>query len=114
MKSYSISRTKLAIVVFTLITAFIHLVVLNILMGRVDVLFTLNGLGFLGLLAVYFLPFTRRYLILTRWALLVYTAATILAWVAIGDKSLPSGALGYFTKLDELALLIALWWDRQA
>jgi hypothetical protein len=112
MKNNTLTKNQVAIVVFTLITAFIHLVVLNTLMGKVDLLFTLNGLGYLGLLAAYFLPFVRNYRTLVRWAFMAFTLVTIVAWLAIGDKTLPGGALGYFTKLDELALVIALWRDR--
>jgi hypothetical protein len=42
-----------------------------------------------------------------------FAAVTFLAWVAIGDKSWPAGALGYFTKIVELVLLALLWNDRR-
>jgi hypothetical protein len=42
-----------------------------------------------------------------------FVAVTILAWVAIGDKSWPAGALGYVTKLVELVLIALLWNDRR-
>ena len=112
MKINSLTKNQMAIVVFTLITAFIHMVVLNMLMSKVDLLFTLNGLGYLTLLAAYFLPFAKKYRNLVRWGFLAFTAVTILAWIGIGDKSWPGGALGYLTKLDELVLIIALWRER--
>lgn len=40
---------------------------------------------------------------------MAFVTITILAWVAIGDKSWPSGALGYFAKAIEIALLGLLW-----
>ena len=112
MKINSLTKNQMAIVVFTLITAFIHMVMLNMLMRKVDLLFTLNGLGYLTLLVAYFLPFAKKYRNLVRWAFLAFTAVTILAWIGIGDKSWPGGALGYLTKLDELVLIIALWRER--
>ncbi len=109
------SGKKIGILVTGLITALIHLVLLSVLMGQVSTLFVLNGLGFLGLLAAYLLPldFLRRYHGLVRWTLIAFTAVTILAWVAIGNKSLPAGALGYLTKIDELILIVLLWLDKE-
>ncbi len=102
---------QIGIVLLTLVTAFVHLVVLNILMGGFDVVFTLNGLGYLALLAATFLPlpFLKENRKLVRWAFIGFASLTILAWVAIGDKSWPAGALGYITKLDEVVLIILLW-----
>lgn len=50
-----------------------------------DPLFTLNGLGYLGLLLAYFLPldFLRSRRPLIRTAFLIYTLVTIAAWVII-------------------------------
>jgi len=105
-----IGSRQLGIILLTLILAGIHISILF-----PDTLFILNGLGYLGLLAAYFLPIpmlqTRRNLV--RWALMGYTLITILAWVAIGDKSWPAGTLGYFTKLLEVLLIVFLWVDRR-
>jgi hypothetical protein len=57
-------------------------------------------------------PFFRDNRRLVRWAFMGYTLVTILAWVAIGDKSWPGGSLGYFSKLIELILIVSLWSDR--
>jgi hypothetical protein len=50
-----------------------------------DPLFILNGMGFLGLLGAYFLPFSffqsRQKLV--WWALFGYTILTIVAWAVI-------------------------------
>jgi hypothetical protein len=83
-------------------------------MGRIDVLFTLNGLGFLAFIGAFLLPipFLKPYQGLIHWAFIGYTVLTILAWVAMGDKSLPGGALGYFTKLVELVLIVLLWREK--
>ena len=100
---------QIAIVILTLATALIHFSLLF-----PDVLFILNGLGYLVLLAAYFLPlpFAKDNRGLVRWAFIGFTVVTILAWAAIGDKSWPEGALGYVTKLIELVLVVLLWTDK--
>ena len=102
---------RMAILVLGLFTALVHLVVLNLSFvretGAPDLLFTLNGLGYLALLAGFFwegVPIfsTRRSLL--RYLFVAYTAVTILAWVAMGARN----AIGYVTKLDEILLIAAL------
>jgi Na+/melibiose symporter-like transporter len=105
------SRTL--IIITTLVTALIHLVLLNILLGKLDLLFTLNGLGYLALLAVFlyppgFLAQQRRFIYL---AFIGFTAVTIAAWVFLGDISDPVGVV---TKLDEVVLIAALVLHRQS
>ena len=77
-----------AIIVFVIVTALMHLAAA---MDRVlfpsgpDPLFTLNGLGYLGLLGAYFLPipfFQSRHK-LVWWALVGFVILTIVAWLAI-------------------------------
>jgi hypothetical protein len=48
------STLHAVIIVTALITALIHLVLLSVLIGEVSVLFILNGLGFLALLAAWY------------------------------------------------------------
>jgi hypothetical protein len=112
----AVTKTKLGAVQFgiiltTVITAVIHLYIGITLPST---LFVLNGIGYLVLLAGLFLnvSIAQKYRRLIRWALIGFTAVTIVAWVAIGDKSWPSGALGYITKFDEILLLAFLWMDQ--
>jgi hypothetical protein len=99
------------IILLTLATAGIHVSLLF-----PDPLFILNGAGFLVLLAAYILPinYFRQKRSLIRVVFMAFTAVTILAWVAIGDKSWPAGMLGFITKAIELALLGFLWSDRRS
>jgi hypothetical protein len=96
---------QIGIIILTLATAFIHVSLLF-----PNALFILNALGYLTLLAAYILPIgllqDRHGLV--RWAFIAFTAVTILAWVAIGDKSWPAGALGYATKVIEVLLITLL------
>jgi len=102
--------TQIGILLLALVTAVVHLVLLNIQMGKIDILFTLNGLGYLALLAAYYLPlpFARENRSLVGWAFMAFEAITVLAWVFIGARS----ALGYVTKIVELGLIGLLWIDR--
>jgi hypothetical protein len=106
-----LSAVQIGIILSALAAALIHFSLLF-----PDALFILNGLGYLALLAAYFLPIdlAKRNHNLVRWIFIVFTFVTILAWVAIGDKSWPAGSLGYLTKLIEVALIILLVLDRQA
>jgi hypothetical protein len=109
-KSSRLSAVQIGIILTTLATALIHFSLLF-----PDVLFILNGLGYLTLLAAYFLPIdlARNNHNLVRWLFVVFVLVTILAWIVMGDKSWPAGSLGYLTKLIEIVLIILLLVDRQ-
>jgi hypothetical protein len=77
----------------------------------------LNGAGYLGLLAAYFLPipFLQQKHKLVWWALLAYTVLTIVLWVVMGEKTFVMGttsAIGYYAKAAEVVLVIFLWLDK--
>ena len=99
------------IILAAIATAILHITLFP------DIVFTLNGLGYLGLLGAYFLPiafFQQRHN-LVWWALVGYTALTIILWVIMGDKTFVAGtssATGYYAKAAEVLLLIFLWMDK--
>jgi hypothetical protein len=101
------TSTRYAIIVLTLFTAVVHGVVLNMQMGHIDPLFTLNGLGYLGLLGALLFKFPPGRETLVYYAFMAYTLVTIIAWVAIGERN----TLGYATKAVEVLLIIFLWID---
>ncbi len=107
-ESSRLSAVQIGIIILTLATALIHFSLLF-----PDVLFIMNGLAYLTLLAAYFLPIDilRRYHGLVRWLFILFAVVTIIAWVAIGDKSWPAGALGYVTKIIEVGLIALLFVD---
>jgi len=89
-----------------------------------DPLFSLNALGYLGLLGAYFLPvpfFQQRYK-LVWWSLFVYVIVTILAWLVIwvGMNVIAQGVpffsrdslYGVPAKIIEVILLAVLWNDK--
>jgi hypothetical protein len=93
------------VIALTLATAVIHIALLNPLM-------VLNGVGYLVLLAaLYWVPQTAAYRPQLRYALIIYTAVTILGYFAInGDFT---SVVGMGTKAIELALIVFLWREIQ-
>ena len=88
------------IVALALTTAYVHL-------GLGGLLFTLNGLGYIGLAALYVIgsvaphPLIARFSWFPRVALAGYAALTIVAWAVQG----PYFPLAYFAKGVEVALI---------
>jgi hypothetical protein len=82
-----------------------------------DIAFTLNGLGYIGLLGAYFLPiafFQQRHK-MVWWGLIGYTLLTITLWAIMGNKVFVAGtssAIGYYAKIAEIFLLAFLWADK--
>lgn len=95
-----------AIVGLTLATAYIHL-------GLGGLLFTLNGLGYAGLAALFVIgvvspvEIVRRFSWFPRFALIGYTAMTIAGYLVMG----PYFTLGFIAKGIEVALIAALVLD---
>jgi hypothetical protein len=105
--SYSqIGLLQIGIILLTITTAIIHLA-LGIPNGLI--MFILNGIGYLVLVTALYLPQLRNLQTYTRWALIIYAAITILAWVFIGSRN----TIGYLDKLVEIALIILLFIENQ-
>ncbi len=101
------SQLKTVIIVLGLATALIH-AYLNVRLGRLDIPFTLNALGYLALTVAIArpLPMLIGKEKLVHYAFMGFTALTIVAWLALGDKS---DLLGIVDKVIEVLLLVALW-----
>ena len=102
---------RYGIILCALATAYLHLTLYP------DIMFTLNGLGYLGLLGAYLLPiaFFQQKHNLVWWALVGYTALTIILWVVMGEKDFnasPTAPIGYYAKAAEALLLVFLWADK--
>ena len=70
------------------------------------VLFILNGIGYLVLVAALYLPALHRFQPLVRWALIAFTAVTVvLYFVMIG---LAPNPIGIVDKVVEVALIALL------
>jgi hypothetical protein len=92
---------RIGVVLLTLMAAIVHLSLLF-----PDPVFVLNAIGYLTLLAALYLPVPRLvpHRRVVRWALIGYATLTILAWVAIGERT----PLGYSTTAGEVALVVLL------
>ncbi len=104
------SYVRIGIVAFTFATALIHLS-LNFVMGIFDIMFTLNGIGYLALLAALFLnlPIARDNRQLVRFAMIAFALVSIIAWIFIGDKT---WWVGWATKTIEVFLIVLLFMKR--
>ncbi len=91
----------------TMITALIHLSLSFRLPDGSGLIFLLNGIGYLALLAAIYAPlaFLARYRSLFCWILIAYTALTIVLWIFIGAYDL----IAYIAKGVEVALILLLW-----
>ena len=98
---------QIAIILLVAATAVIHLqrgIQYNMPM------FIANGLGYIALVAALYAPlaFLAPYRKWVRWALIAFTAVTIIGWLAIGDKG---EMIGWATKAIEVALIVLLFID---
>lgn len=103
----SLGATGIGIIILTLITAIIHL-------SLGQPLFILNGLGYLALLAGYYLPALANWHRWIRWLFIGYTVLTIvLYFVFHADGSWQQDGLGLVTKMVEVVLVLLLLLDRR-
>ncbi len=123
----NLTGKQIVILIGVLATALLHLGAAfdKILFpGGPDPLFTLNGLGYLGLLGAFFLPipfFQQRHK-LVWWVLFVYIIITIIAWLVIwvGLNVIAQGVpffshdslYGVPAKVIEVILLVLLWQEK--
>lgn len=113
--SSRIGGLQIGIIVLTLITAAIHFW-MAVKFPDMRTIFILNGIGYLGLLGLLFLPFDFLKGIhgLARWALIAYTALTIFAFFFVTLSNgwrLQDDPIGLATKALEVVLIVLLFMD---
>ncbi|MFO7169284.1 MAG: hypothetical protein DIU80_014765 [Chloroflexota bacterium] len=96
-----IGPLQLGILVLALATALIHIM---LAIPTNLILFYLNGLGYIALAVALLLPQLAPYRRLIRYALMAFTAVTIIGWAVAGERS----TIAYIDKLIEVALLVLL------
>lgn len=101
MNTTRLGAQQIGIIVLAVATAAIHFA----LAGPENVMFYLNGLGYLALTAALYLPQFKNMRSIIRWVLIGYTAVTVLGWVAIGNRN----TIAYVDKAIELVLIALLW-----
>lgn len=107
----NLTGKQIGIVLAALVTAILHITLFP------DIMFTLNGLGYIGLLGAYLLPipFFQQERTMVWWAFAGYTALTVVLWVIMGDKTFVAGtssATGYYATAAELVLIALLWSEK--
>ena len=104
----NLSGRQKAIAALTVATALIHIVLGIMSEGTFMIIFILNGLGYLALLAaLYFLPQFAAQRSLVRWALLAFTAVTFVLYFVFNWPDIWS-PMGIVDKVIELLLIILL------
>ena len=105
-----IGGLQIGIILLTAATAVVHF-----FRNFPDIVFILNCLGYLGLLAALYLPtpMLQEKRDLARYGLMGFASLTILAWIALGDKHLATGYVGYIDKAVEIVLILLLWVENQ-
>ena len=108
----NLSSRQKAIVGLTVVTALIHIVLGVMSGGSFMIIFLLNGLGYLALLAgLYFLPQLAGQRSLVRWALLGFTAVTFILYFVFNWPDIWS-PMGLVDKVIELILIVFLWQEK--
>lgn len=94
-----------------ILTALIHIYLSFQFAEGPDTIFLLNGIGYLFLVALLYLPVQLFVLYrgTLRWVLMAYAALTIILWIFWGART----TIGYVDKLVEIALILFLWLDNQ-
>lgn len=101
-------NTRLIIAILTLITAAVHLIVLNL--QGIHPEFVLNGLGYLGLLGALWFRFPSGQQRLVHYAYMAFALVTIVAYFVVNMAN-GFGFLGLGTKAVEVLLIVFLWLD---
>jgi hypothetical protein len=78
---------------------------------RITALFTLNGIGYLGLVILLYLPAAARWRSLTRRVLMGYAALTLVLYFVWGVMKGEWLALGFACVAIEALLILALWME---
>ena len=108
--SVKLNNQEWAIVALTAVTAILHIVLgIPSLPDFFGIIFILNGLGYLALVAgLYFVPQLAEQRSMIRWALIGFTAVTIILYFAF---NLPNSLspLGLFDKVVEIGMIVLLW-----
>ncbi|MCS7002451.1 MAG: hypothetical protein NZ518_06350 [Dehalococcoidia bacterium] len=109
--------TRVGVVILAAVTAVMHFWLITVMgsLNAVNFPFLLNGVGYLALAALFVVdaPVARPLAQRKHLLLGLYTIVTILAWVAVGERS----AFAYVNKVVEVALLgliVAHWRQTRA
>jgi cytochrome bd-type quinol oxidase subunit 2 len=80
--------------------------IMGLIFSNLALLFVLNFVGYIVLVIALYLPQLKRFQRIIRWALIVFTLITILAYFAI--VGLRDNPTGYVDKAVEIVLIVLL------
>ncbi len=108
---------RILVLIFGIITALVHLFLGFGSWGNPDAvppgfLFVLNGIAYIVLVVVVAFDLLPKQRALVHYALIAFTAVTIIAYFVVNGGL--GGPLGWITKLDEVALIIATFMHLRA
>lgn len=101
------------IIITTIITAIIHLGLAFVISGTLQILFVLNGIGYLVLLWLLLRPpaFLSGQSTLIHWLFIAFTTATIIGYFVVNGFALfePGHLIDLIDKAVEVILVAALF-----
>jgi hypothetical protein len=100
-----IGALDLGIMLATLISAVIHIYLWSFPDEELRIWFLLNGIGYIVLLIAFYAPLLSAYRLLPGYALMLYTALTIVLYFFLGR---PYDTLGLLTKALEVLLIVLI------
>lgn len=103
------STLRTAIILLAVITAMIHIGLTLVLEGPMQTMFLLNGIGYLVLLWATMWPpaALEKQRTLLHYVFMTFAVVTIVAYFVVNGFKVD--ALGWFTKLVEVLLVVALF-----
>jgi hypothetical protein len=102
---------RIGIIALTVATAAIHLILAFAFPNPMfTTMFVLNGLGYLLLLAAYFLPQFDRDHNLVRWLLIAFASVTVIGYFVFNAGNFMN-PVGLIDKVIEVALIVLLFLD---
>lgn len=104
------STLRIVISILTLITVAIHLGLVLVLEGSMQIMFVLNGIGYIGLLWAFLRPpaFLSGQTVLVHYAYIAFATVTIIGYFVVNGFK-PDDFLGLADKLVEGLLVAALF-----
>lgn len=100
-----VGALDIGIMLFTLITAVVHIYMWTFPDEELRVWFLLNGIGYVGLLIALYLPLFYALRRVICYMMIAYTALTVVLYIFLGQ---PYDTLGVFTKAIEVLLIATL------
>jgi hypothetical protein len=101
-----VGALDLGIMLFTLITAVVHIYMWTFPDEELRIWFLLNGIGYVGLLIALYLPQLYPLRQVICYVMIAYAALTVVLYIFLGQ---PYDMVGVGTKIIEVLLIVMLF-----